>query len=551
MARAFRLYFAGAILAVLTYFVGSLRDISVFQLVQQDLIVLALMTALLGLLLRWQPAMAWPLEAGQEPAFAVTSAAFVLIAGYIGASVVALHFPLSLDEFMVSFDAEIFRGGHVFAPVALEWLGLKTALQPMFMFETTAPVWASSYLPVNAALHAAMSVIDSDLTAPLLAAFSVVVLFDIARRIWPQRPDAAVVAVLLLITSSQFILTAMTPYAMTAHLALNLVWLWLFLRNTNAAHGGALIVGFAATGLHQLVFHPLFVAPFILSLWLGRRWQLAALYTVGYAVIVLFWVSWRDLLVADVPAGNAENVSAFVAVAGSLLKVDLASLVYMPRNLVRVIAWQNPFALVLFVIACANLRRWAFPLPQLLAGIVLTLLIVFILVPYQGHGWGYRYLHGLLGSFSLIAAFAWVQFTGAEAARMRGALIVCSVFALAMLPLRAWQMRSFTEPYARAAAAIKSTDADFVLIDPGDIWFGSDFVRNDPYLRDRPKVLLLNYLKEAELARLCTGHKIAVFDIAAARRYGVPTLNRKYPNVEKLRALMAQGGCGTPLGTVQ
>jgi hypothetical protein len=340
----------------------------------------------------------------------------------------------------------------------------------------------------------------------------------------------------------------MTPYAMTAHLAFNLLWLWLFLRNTPSSHGGALVVGFAATGLHQVVFHPLFAAPFVLSLWLGRRWRLAAAYTIGYAAICLFWILWRDLLIADQsPGGETEGASAFLTLVMALLKFNGGSLVYMPRNLVRLIAWQNPFALVLFCLACAGVRRWRFPLPQLLAGIVLTLLFVLVLVPYQGHGWGYRYLHGLLGSISLIAAFAWIEFTGAEAARMRGALVICSIFALATLPLRAFQMKSFTEPYAKASAAIAKSGADLVFVDPSDIWFGVDFMRNDPYLRTTPKILALNNLKEADILRLCAENRIAVFDVSTARRYGVPSFVRKYPRNEKLRALMAQRGCGTPL----
>ena len=73
-----------------------------------------------------------------------------------------------------------------------------------------------------------------------------------------------VVAAVLLATSSQFLLTAMTPYSMTAHLALNLAWLWLFLRGGVVGHSLAIAVGALACGLHQLVFHPLFVAPFAL-----------------------------------------------------------------------------------------------------------------------------------------------------------------------------------------------------------------------------------------------------------------------------------------------
>ena len=40
-------------------------------------------------------------------------------------------------------------------------------------------------------------------------------------------------------------------------------------------HAGAIAVGAVACGLHQIVFHPLFVAPFILHLWFHKRRALA------------------------------------------------------------------------------------------------------------------------------------------------------------------------------------------------------------------------------------------------------------------------------------
>ena len=60
---------------------------------------------------------------------------------------------------------------------------------------------------------------------------------------------------MLLASSPQFLITSMTSYAMSAYLALNLLWLWLFLRDTPRAHLAAMTVGFAACGLHQLIFH--------------------------------------------------------------------------------------------------------------------------------------------------------------------------------------------------------------------------------------------------------------------------------------------------------
>jgi hypothetical protein len=542
---AFIFFLSGAIPGALLYVARpEPRDISMFQFVYQDTPVLLLGAVLLLFLMRWAPAVVWPRFAGNTRAFAAGAAVFAAIAGYAGAYFAALNFPLSMDEFMVVFDADIFRGGHLLAPVAPEWQSMTQALQPIFMFDAKGPLWSSDYLPVNALLHAGMSFAgDRALTAPLLAAIAVIALYGVARLLWPRRPDAALVAVVLLITSSQFIVTAMTPYAMTAHLAFNLVWLWLFLRNTGASHGGALAVGFAATGLHQLVFHPLFAAPFVLSLWLGRRWRLAVLYTIGYAAICLFWVLYRSLIVSDFAGVEGGGLSAFVAQGLSMLDLNLATMTYMPRNLFRFIAWQNPFALVLFIAALYQTRRWLFPLPQLLAGLVLTFFFVLFVVPYQGHGWGYRYMHGLLGSFVLIGTFAWVHF-GPEAARMRTAFVACSVFALAMLPVRAWQMHSFTEPYANAAAAIRASDAEVVLVDPTDIWFGGDFVRNDPYLRTRPKVLVLNYLTQAQIALLCRDYKVAVFDKTTAVMFGVPANPRKYPHIEKMRAFMAEQNCG-------
>ena len=95
---------------------------------------------------------------------------------------------------------------------------------------------------------------------------------------------------------------------MPAHLAFNLAWLWLFLRGGKAGHAGAIAVGFLATGIHQLIFHPMFVAPFVLQLWLRRRWGLGALYTLAYAAICLFWIEYWPLAswVSGVAPGDSD-----------------------------------------------------------------------------------------------------------------------------------------------------------------------------------------------------------------------------------------------------
>src|SRR6185369_7189537 len=113
----------------------------------------------------------------------------------------------------------------------LQWRALVPQLEPMFMLQTPGHAfWASGYLPVNAALQAiGLRLGLPGLVSPLLAGLAVVATWGVGRRLWPDKPGLALLAAILLATSSQFLLTAMTPYAMTAHLALNMTWLWLFL----------------------------------------------------------------------------------------------------------------------------------------------------------------------------------------------------------------------------------------------------------------------------------------------------------------------------------
>ena len=204
---------------------------------------------------------------------AIALALVTFFAGAAGVWLVFSGYTFSLDEFLANFDAQIFARGRLVAPIAPAWQPYAPAMQPMYMLPLPQNVWASSYLPVNAALRALARPIHADgLVNPLLSAFSVVAVWGVGRRLWPERPDLALIAAALLGTSSQLIVMAMTAYAMPAHLAFNLAWLWLFLRGGKLGHAGAIAVGFLATGIHQLVFHPLFVAPFILRLLWRRRW---------------------------------------------------------------------------------------------------------------------------------------------------------------------------------------------------------------------------------------------------------------------------------------
>jgi len=106
-------------------------------------------------------------------------------------------------------------------------------------------------------------------------------------------------------------------------------------------------------------------------------------------------------------------------------------------------------------------------------------------------------------------------------------------------------------PYVRAADAIEHTATDLVVIDQSGLLFAEDLVRNDPFLRNRPKVLDLTLLDEANLAVLCARYSISLFGRPQALAFGI------LPNDEqtkfdddmraKRKAAMARLLCGVDM----
>jgi len=402
----------------------------------------------------------------------------------------------------------------------------------MFMTVAGPDVWLPSYLPVNAALQAlGVALGDSSLSSAALAAVALSATYAVGRRLWPEQPKLALMATALLATSAQFVIAAMTPYAMTAHLALNMVWLWLFLRGATLGHLGALATGLLACGLHQLVFHPLFVGPFVLQLWMQRRFRLALLYTAAYAGICLFWVLYWRFVMSYTPlpseAAHAHGAGWFTRQVVDLVsRFDLNAVGLMAKNLVRFITWQNPLVAPLVLLGGAAAFRSGGVMRSLLLGLVLTIIAMFLLLPNQGAGWGYRYLHGFLGSSVLLATWCFQKLTDkpAEEAELGSLLGVATVAAVCLLlPLRAWQVHDFIHPYAAASRAISTAGTDAVIVNDFNIWQGVRLVRNEPNLQRRPVILRLRELDDDKIRRLCRGRRIAVFQTSDGARLGLHT----------------------------
>ena len=315
---------------------------------------------------------------------------------------------------MASFDAQIFAHGRSFWPIPPVWRPFADALSdPMFILPIGAhEAWVSAYLPVNAAMTAAVGkVLDPAFAGPLLVGAGFLALWSAAGRLWPDLWATRAVTLLLYAGSSQVIVTGSTTFAMSGLLALNLIWLALFLDDRRTAHLGAAVVGFLATGLHQPLFHPMFVLPFFGLLIAQRRWRLLAFYGAAYALISAFWLAWPVWIsahgVGAIPSNGEVDVSFWTRLVNVLRRPNSNGLLLMPMNLLRFVTWQHLFLLPPLVYGMTVAWRGDQIARALAIGFLLPIPVMFMLLPWQGHGWGYRYLHGVAGNAFLLAGYGW------------------------------------------------------------------------------------------------------------------------------------------------
>ena len=471
---------------------------------------------------RWRESLLQTIAVRPLKSYATFLVLLPFVASAAGTFFLFRNYALSRDEVLANFDADFLRRGFLAAQIPLEWRPFANAMMPLYMHAVpNDAVWLSGYLPGNAALRAAMDlVVGKSWTNPVLATIAVMSLFRVSRRLWPQAPSRWLVPPLLLATSPQLLTMAMTPYAMTPHLAFNLMWLWCFLRNDRRGDLGALTVGFVATGLHQLIFHPIFVSPFIIELLLARRWRRAGPFILCYALIGLFWSSYWQLALPAVSASGlhqalAQGIPHLAEQASGLLALwKISSPLFMLYNLLRFAAWQHLLLLPLVLLSWPAIRRSEGIARPLAAGIVMMLVVLLLLLPWQAHGWGYRYLHGFLGSFCLLAGYGWAQIRNPSQESQRNAALALTtgLGLLVIWPFELLTAYKFVEPYRDAQSLISHSGADVVLVDATGMLAAQDLVRNQPDVSNTPKVMDIAQLNEAKIRYLCKRYKIAVFD---------------------------------------
>ena len=439
---------------------------------------------------------------------AVAAAVFVVaIATWYGVHHGVL---LTMDEFTTDFQARIIARGEFKAQLPAAWRPHVDAMAPVFTAHRgLAGGWLSQYLPGYALLKTPflMAGLEAVLN-PLLTALSVVLVGAIARRLWPDEGMRPWLALAFLVSSSELLMTSGTGYSMPAHLALNLLWAWLFQRGDPRSWGLALAVGVLALGLHNPVPHALFVAPFLLRLLRERRWSRLVPAMVVYSAGGAMWLAW--LRMAD-PWARPDGAGLLTMFAWP----NLTSVWLQSVNLSLLFTWHAPLFGTLAIVGIVQARRLDPMLRDLAIGVVLTLGFYFFFPLTQGHGWGYRYAYQVLGGLALLAAAGTPAMVHALGARRAQLLLVASfVIALAVqVPLRFKQGERFVRPYAAAYRHLLGKPADVVLIRADSIWYGRDLVRNDPYLEGQPVMLASRMLTPQARAAIEAAHPGRVIEV--------------------------------------
>ena len=470
--------------------------------------------------------------------------AFSLLA-WLGRYYLFNDYALSRDEEVAEFAARSFSLGWLGRPIPPEWIAYRRAIMPEFFSPYGADsFWTAAYLPLNAAFRALCEWIgDANLAGPIFLLVGMTALWRIALRLFPDRQDVVVVVMLMALTSSQLLVTAMTPYAMTGHFALNMVWLALVLRDDRVGHLLAGVTMILIAGLHQYHYPLPLLAPFLLWFALGRRWGVLAFHGMVLCLTLLLWAKLWPSMLLDL-YGPAADVPASAGVAdkmGSLL--DRLDKWHPLLHLSRFMAWNNLLLIPLAIVGLWRmdwrkaLRGEAVALPLGLGALGMAALAID-----QGYGWGYRYLHGFIGSFALLAGYGWASMRPVAMMRPIWVSLLAAVLTSGFLMMRA---HDYVAPYAQSHQRIMASGADVVLVDTRGGRYVTDVVRGaygEPL--GRPVVMNIAMLDIARIGRLCDRYDVAIFDKSVFLPLGVGAVRTGRASTEAKRAHMAARGCG-------
>jgi len=304
----------------------------------------------------------------------------------------------------------------------------------------------------------------------------------------------------------------MSAYAMTAHLFFSLAWLFFYTHPDKRLYYLAPPLGILAIGLHQPFCHILFVLPFLLRLVLDKRWLAAAYSAAVYLVGGLSWLHWIHVM----HPLDTEHAAKSFAPPGTE-----AGFIFLLSMLV-LLAWQNVLMWLGFFAAVSKLRSMPPFFRDLLLSVAITVVFYLFFVRSQGAGWGYRYVHQVLGNLVLIAAWGAAQYS---ISRVNFAAMTLVALGL-QLPFRCHEVSEVVGRPAASYAALTRIDADYVILDRGGGWAVQDLMRNRPDFTNRPLLLARGPLSEEQFRDLVDKHKAVYFSREELARIGVPVLKK-------------------------
>lgn len=241
---------------------------------------------------------------------------------------------------------------------------------------------------------------------------------------------------------------------------------------------------------------------------------------ISYGLFLVFWLKLYPILLTQtldlsVPGAAGQGVS----ISPHLHSLD--PLVYITRFF----AWNNSLLLRLALMGAwstvKGLRGSEAATSRNLLFLALAIGCVtgMVLTVHQGLGWGYRYMHGYIRPFCLLAGWGWAKLC-TPSPSLRPVFLSCGL-AVLFMAAQAVMIHRFVTPYAQAHASAVARSADVVLIDARGSAFGQDIVRIHGERIHKPVILSLAYLDTNVVRQLCQDHKVAMFDRIDFARVGV------------------------------
>ena len=171
-----------------------------------------------------------------------------------------------------------------------------------------------------------------------------------------------------------------------------------------------------------------------------------------------------------------------------------------------------------------------------------------MLLPDQSYGWGYRYWHGLIGNFALLAGYGYVCWADRNVKVADGAVVLLgTATVLFAIPYLLWSAHDFTRPYVQLKQLIGRQSTDFVIVDTQSPHNAADQVRNTASLNDRPLLLSSYRMTAAQVNEICARGSVALITRQDFHRAGfAPNLHKDSPEFERLVRAIRSKTCLHP-----